>query len=97
MNRLLPLFLSMPLVAGGIPKDKGLHAAAGAVAYVVVYEVAKENGAKHPKLWGVGAALALGVAKEVYDKQHPKTHTCETADALATLGGGIVMSWTWRF
>lgn len=93
----LALLLCAPLCAGGIPKDKAIHVAAGAVAYVAVYEIAKYNDAKHPKLWGLGAALALGVAKEAFDKQHPKTHTCEAGDVAATFGGGLVASWVWRF
>ena len=98
MNRTaLSLILCAPLCAGGIERDKQLHAAAGAIAYVAVYEVAKHNDMKHPRLWGLGAALALGIAKEAYDKQHPKTHTCEAGDVVATLGGGLVMSWVWRF
>ena len=98
MNRTaLSLILCAPLCAGGIERDKQMHAAAGAIAYVAVYEVAKCNGSEHPKLWGLGAALALGIAKEAYDKQHPKTHTCEAMDAAATLGGGLVMTFVWRF
>jgi len=98
MNRTaLSLILCAPLCAGGIERDKQMHAAAGAIAYVAVYEVAKCNGSEHPKLWGLGAALALGIAKEAYDKAHPKTHSCEAGDVVATLGGGLVVSWVWRF
>lgn len=95
--RLLSLLLCLPLSAGGFERDKQLHAAAGAIAYVVVYDIAKCNGSEHPKAWGLGAALALGIAKEAYDKQHPKTHTCDAKDAAATFGGGLVFSWVWRF
>lgn len=98
MNRTaLSLILCAPLCAGGIERDKQMHAAAGAIAYVAVYEVAKHNDMKHPRLLGLGAALALGIAKEAYDKQHPKTHTCDAKDTLATFIGGFVVSWVWRF
>jgi len=95
--RLLPLLLCAPLCAGGFERDKQMHAAAGAIAYVVVYDIAKYNEAKHPNLWGLGAALALGVAKEAMDSRDPKHHTVEAMDALATAVGGLVVSWVWRF
>lgn len=94
---LLPLLLCAPLCAGGIPKDKMQHAAGGAIVYVAAYEIARANDAKYPKLWALGAALAVGVAKEAMDSRDPKHHTVEAMDAAATFGGGLVMSWTWRF
>ena len=75
MNRTaLSIILCAPLCAGGIERDKQMHAAAGAIAYVAVYEVAKHN-----------------------DMKHPKTHTCDAKDTLATFIGGFVVSWVWRF
>ena len=98
MNRTaLSLILCAPLCAGGIPSDKGYHAAAGAVAYVAGYEIARACDSKHPRLWGLASSLAVGLAKEAYDKDHPKTHSCEAGDVVATLGGGLVVSWVWRF
>ena len=98
MNRTaLSLILCAPLCAGGIERDKQLHAAAGAIAYVAVYEVAKHNDMKHPRLLGLGAALALGIAKDAMDSRDPKHHSVEAMDAAATFGGGLVASWVWRF
>ena len=98
MNRTaLSIILCAPLCAGGIPSDKGYHAAAGAVAYVAGYEVSKACGSEHPKLWGFASALTVGLAKEAYDKAHPNTHSCEAGDVAATFGGGLVASWVWRF
>ena len=98
MNRTaLSLILCAPLCAGGIERDKQMHAAAGAIAYVAVYDIAKCNGSEHPRLWGLGAALALGIAKEAMDSRDKKHHSVEAMDAVATLGGGLVASWVWRF
>ena len=97
MRTLLTLFLCAPLCAGGIERDKQLHAAAGAIAYVAGYGVSKACRSEHPRLWGFASALTVGLAKEAYDKAHPKTHSCEAGDVVATLGGGLVMSWVWRF
>lgn len=97
MNRLLTLLLCAPLCAGGIPRDKSMHAAAGAIAYVTVYEIAKYNDAKHPKLYGIAASVAVGALKEYYDHKHPKSHTCEFNDFAATALGGITISYVWKF
>ena len=85
------------MCAGGIPSDKGYHAAAGAVAYVAGYEIARACDSKHPRLWGLASSLAVGLAKEAYDKSHPDRHTCEAGDVVANLGGAFVVSWVWRF
>lgn len=97
MRTLLTLFLCAPLCAGGLPYDKKCHAVAGAVAYVAGYEIARACDSKHPKLWGLASSLAVGLAKEYYDKKHPSCHSCECGDVVANLGGAFVMSWVWRF
>jgi len=97
MKTLLALCLCAPLCAGGIPYDKKCHAAIGAVAYVAGYEIARACDSKHPKLWGLASSLALGMAKEAMDARDPKHHSCEAGDAVATLGGGLVMTFVWRF
>ena len=61
------------------------------------YQTAKACGSEHPKAWGFASALAVGLAKEAYDKQHPKTHTCDPMDAAATFVGGLSFSFVWRF
>lgn len=39
---------------------------------------------------GVGAALAVGVAKEVYDYRHRDRHTPSAKDLIAGVAGGYV-------
>jgi hypothetical protein len=94
--RYLALALCLPLSAG-IPQDKALHAAAGAVAYVGGYHVAKALNSEHPRLWAMAGVVALGVVKEAYDKRHPLTNTADPLDALATVAGGVSVSFVWRF
>lgn len=36
-------------------------------------------------------AVAAAVAKEVYDSKHRSKHTPDPKDALATVGGGIIV------
>lgn len=92
----LLFLLCLPLSAGGIPYDKQCHAAMGAVAYVAGYHFAKACGSEHPKLWGLATSLAVGIAKESWDKHHPP-HTCEAGDVVAAVSGGLVVSFVWRF
>lgn len=70
-----------------VPRDKAMHVAAGFAISSCGTFVAKEKGLKHPELYGFALGCFAGLAKEVYDKRHPKTHTCEAKDALATIGG----------
>lgn len=90
----LAILLCLPACAG-IPRDKTLHAAAGSVAYVAGYEVARALDSEHPSLWALAGVVALGVAKEAYDKRHPQTHTADPMDALAMVAGGFTVSWVW--
>ena len=82
----LPAF-SEPL----IPKDKQQHLLAGAVIGLGAGYTAKQLGFKHPERWGFAAGVLAGVAKELYDKKHPKNHTCDVNDALATAGGATIV------
>lgn len=96
ITRLIPLFLTVPLVAGGLPKDKQLHIAAGMVIGGTVTLIAEKQGSKHPELWGIGAAVLAGALKEAYDRKRP--HNCwDGRDLSATAAGGIVISYTIRF
>ena len=98
MKRLLPVLLCLPLSSAPlVPVDKQLHFAAGMIVGGLTAEYAHRQGWKHPRVWGVGAACAVGILKEVYDKQHPKSHTVDANDALATGLGGLVVSYSWRF
>lgn len=73
-----------------IPKDKQAHLAAGVVIGLTAGYTAKQLGFKHPERWGFAAGVLAGVAKELYDKKHPKNHTCDPYDALATAAGATI-------
>ena len=96
MKTTLALLLCASLGAG-IPKDKQLHAAGGAILYVAGYQFAKACGSERPKAWGFATSLAVGLAKEYYDKKHPSCHSCEAGDVIANAGGAFLVSWVWRF
>ena len=86
---LLLLLLSLPVQARAevvhTPKDKVGHLILGAVTYggcrVVGYK---------PETC-LYAAMAVGVAKELYDYAHPKQHSTEFMDFAATSTGGLLM------
>lgn len=96
ITRLIPLFLTVPLIAGGLPKDKQLHIAAGVVIGGTVTLIAEKQGSKHPELWGIGAAVLAGALKEAYDRKRPHNRW-DGRDLSATAAGGIVVSYTVRF
>ena len=96
ITRLIPLFLTVPLIAGGLPKDKQLHIAAGMVIGGTVTLIAEKQGSKHPELWGIGAALLAGALKEAADRRH-QGNRWDGRDITATAAGGIVVSYTIRF
>ena len=58
----IALALLAALPAFAMPKDKQLHVTAGAIVAAPVYCIAKAKGVKHPELWAVGAAVAVGDA-----------------------------------
>lgn len=64
-----------------IPKDKLLHAAAGAAISVLIGLVTQT-----PWL-GAMAALVAAIGKEWYDRNH-RGHTVDVADAAVTIGAG---------
>lgn len=65
-----------------IQKDKVLHFVAGAVLGSGVFYVTGSAA------WGIGAAAAAGIIKEVYDSfGHGDV---EAMDAAATCAGGVV-------
>ena len=65
-------------------KDKAGHAQAGA-AIGSAFTAAAQS----PTV-GCLAAVAAGLAKEVYDTQHPKTHTASFKDAAVTSIAGCL-------
>jgi uncharacterized protein YfiM (DUF2279 family) len=48
---------------------------------------------EHPVMYGVGIAMVFGVAKEAYDKAHPKSHTASMGDLAADLVGAVAGAW----
>lgn len=66
-----------------IPLDKKAHFLVGAVLSLAL-------GYLLPPVYGVVAAVLAGAIKEIYDYLHPKTHTCDGNDFLATSFGGLV-------
>ena len=65
-----------------IALDKIAHLLVGAV-------IALALGYVLPAWIGFVVAAVIGLLKEVYDYYHPKTHTCDGMDFLATAGGGL--------
>lgn len=93
---LLILVLGSNAKAFEVERDKVMHFGAGLAITSGVTFTASKLGAKHPKYWGFAAGVLAGVGKELYDKRHPKLHTCDPKDAYATfLGSGVAV--TFRF
>ena len=65
-----------------IPKDKLLHFVADSICATVVYLITGNLNL------AIGASVALGIAKEVYDSRGHGT--VEVLDAVATAVGGAV-------
>lgn len=65
-----------------IPKDKLLHFVAGSICSAVVYLISGNL------TLAIGASVALGISKEVYDSRGHGT--VEVLDAVATIAGGVV-------
>ncbi len=73
------------------PADKVGHFQAGALTccFSAVVGVAIGYSLTHALIAGALMSLIAGLAKEVYDWFHPKTHTVDRWDALATFAGGV--------
>ena len=64
-----------------VPQDKAWHFLGGQLVALAGLPFG---------LWtSVVIVLFMAVGKEVYDQEHPQTHSCEVLDAVATLSGGI--------
>ena len=64
--------------------DKALHAGvSGGIAAVATVATGSE-------LQGFTFAMAVGVAKEVYDKQHPDKHSASYRDLVADAAGAYM-------
>ena len=84
---LLALFLACSILPAQIKEDKRLHFVAGGLVGAYVSYRCEIEEIPHPKLWGLAAALIVGVAKEVRDSRQPG-NKFDPADALATAAGG---------
>ena len=49
------------------------------------------------KKYCLASTFILGIGKEVYDYYHPKTHSVEAADVLATVSTPILFSFNIKF
>ena len=65
-----------------IPRDKLLHFVAGSICSAFVYAISGNL------TFAIGASVALGISKEIYDSRGHGT--VEVADAVATIAGGVV-------
>ena len=72
--------------------DKRLHFVAGAVAGAWGTAIAHRLKLKHPWVYGLLSAAALGYVKEVYDRRHGGK--AEIADGVNTAVGGAVAGLT---
>lgn len=94
MKKILKFLKKMLTIIANIPHDKLLHLFAG---YVIAHIVNNLYCAIFTLSYG-GAiagfvvALAIGIAKEIYDSKHRETETPEVADAAYTIGGGFASS-----
>lgn len=64
--------------------DKAAHVGIGALSASMVTAATGNAWA------GFAAGVAVGLAKEAYDKRHPDAHTCSAQDFLATAGGAAI-------
>lgn len=69
-----------------IPRDKQLHALAGAAASLVACLFIGSAWA------GVIAAALAGIAKELYDRDRRENHTPDLFDLAATVIGGVAVA-----
>lgn len=62
-----------------LPRNKALHAIGGALILLVALVLGVGS------LIGMGVVLLAALAQEFYDHLHPKTHTADVWDAVATV------------
>lgn len=64
-------------------RDKAYHSTAGFGITLSFSAIT------HKPTLGLVAGIGAGVAKELWDAQHPRTHEASVADALATTAGSV--------
>jgi VanZ family protein len=84
---------------GNIPLDKLLHLLVGIIVGGLGFYMSQRYGLPNGDcfLIGIAAAVAIGIAKEIYDKYHPDTHTYDLMDAAYTAAGGAAGGAIWYF
>jgi len=72
-------------------RDKAYHGAAGFGITLGFSSIT------HKPTLGLVAGIGAGVAKELWDAQHPRTHQASVADALATTAGSVSAFVLWKY
>ena len=72
-------------------RDKVYHSTAG---FGITLSI---SAATHRPTLGLFAGIGAGVAKELWDAQHPRTHQASVADALATAAGSASAFVLWKY
>jgi uncharacterized protein YfiM (DUF2279 family) len=87
LTLLLALSPALSFADAWTGKDKTQHAAVGAVIGAAI------TAATDDPLKGCMAATAVGLAKEVYDHQHPTKHTSSFKDFAVTAAFGCASAY----
>jgi len=98
---LFPILLLTTLQADNT--DKYIHAFVGLGIYTGCFLIKDIGEATHFNMDYLNEktclipVVAAGVGKEVYDSQHPKNHTVDIMDTIATVGIPIGLAYTIHF
>jgi uncharacterized protein YfiM (DUF2279 family) len=92
---ILALALAIPSRAA-VQKDKIQHFVGGSLISLVATSAAQQAGWKHPRAWGIGAAVGVGLLKELADSRKGGTGF-DPADLGATALGGVTVQFVIRF
>jgi hypothetical protein len=84
------VFLLFSTLAYG-QRDKVYHSTAG---FGITLSF---SAATHRPTLGLFAGIGAGVAKELWDAQHPRSHQASVADALATAAGSASAFVLWKY
>lgn len=76
----------------GMEQDKQQHFAISAMMASTA-TVAFEGRTEHSIAYGTATSFVIGVAKELYDKAHPRNHTASGGDLVADLTGAVMGAW----
>jgi len=99
-NLLVALMLMTASASAEIGQDKYMHASAGFVVYalcLVTVAVTEDMGydlSVDKAALCMVPVIAVAAGKEMYDRQHPATHTSDIMDFAATIAVPAAMSVT---